>query len=85
MCTDRTNWYHEAQTALWSKIKTPKRIEEKAKNVIFFLGDGMSLSTITAARIFKGQLEGLSFGEEAELNFEKFPNIGISKVYLQTN
>ena len=58
------------------------RIEKEAKNVIFFLGDGMSLPTTTAARILKGQLEGLPFGEEAQLNFEKFPFIGLSKACI---
>ena len=34
-----------------------------AKNVILFLGDGMGISTVTAARILAGQLKGMS-GEE---------------------
>lgn len=50
-----------------------------AKNVILFLGDGMSLTTITAARIYKGQLQNTS-GESGHLSFEKFPFTGISKV-----
>lgn len=40
----------------------------------------MSLSTSTAARILKGQLEGLAFGEEGLLHYEKFPHVGLSKV-----
>ena len=50
-----------------------------AKNVILFLGDGMGISTVTAARIYKGQLNGQT-GEETQLNFEKFPNVALSKV-----
>lgn len=50
-----------------------------AKNVIIFLGDGMSIPTITAARILKGQLQGHT-GEEAKLSFEEFPISGLSKV-----
>lgn len=50
-----------------------------AKNVILFLGDGMGVSTVTAARIYKGQREGRS-GEETQLNFEKFPYAAFSKV-----
>lgn len=50
-----------------------------AKNVILFLGDGMGVSTVTAARIFKGQNEG-DLGEEHELSFETFPHIALSKV-----
>lgn len=40
----------------------------------------MSVPTITAARILKGQLEGKTFGEEADLNFERFPNVAFAKV-----
>lgn len=50
-----------------------------AKNLIMFLGDGMSLTTLTAARIYKGQLHNTS-GESEYLSFEKFPFTGISKV-----
>ena len=35
-----------------------KQINKKAKNVILFLGDGMGISTVTAARILQGQLQG---------------------------
>lgn len=56
-----------------------------AKNVIVFIGDGMSLPTLTASRIYKAQYEarqsGASVnGEETYLSFEKFPHIGLSKV-----
>lgn len=51
-----------------------------AKNVIVFIGDGMGMSTITAARIYKGQLAGHS-GEEYQLAFEQFPTVGLSKTY----
>jgi len=44
-----------------------------------FLGDGMSLTTLTAARIYKGQLKNTS-GESDHLSFEKFPFTGLSKV-----
>ena len=52
----------------------------KAKNVILFVGDGMGISTITAARILDGQLKGLD-GEENQLSFGKFPFSGLSKTY----
>ncbi len=52
----------------------------KAKNVILFLGDGMSLSTIAAARIFEGQRQGAS-GEEHRLAFEEFPYTALSRTY----
>ncbi len=52
----------------------------KAQNVILFLGDGMGISTITAARIFEGQQRGRT-GEENSLSFEAFPNVALIKTY----
>ena len=40
----------------------------KARNVILFVGDGMGVATVTAARIFDGQSKGLA-GEEHVLPF----------------
>ncbi len=51
-----------------------------AKNVIFFLGDGMGISTITAARIYAGQAAGAT-GEEYSLAFEEFPHLALIKTY----
>jgi Alkaline phosphatase len=52
--------------------------------VIMFLGDGMSLPTITAARIYKGQLGERGpdepRGEQDHLSFENFPFTGMAKV-----
>jgi len=45
----------------------------KPKNVIFFLGDGMGMSTVTATRIY-------SVGVDGELIIDKFPNVGLSRV-----
>lgn len=52
----------------------------RAKNVILFVGDGMGVSTVTASRIFEGQLRGES-GEENSLSFDRFPYVGMSKTY----
>ncbi|XP_060603042.1 alkaline phosphatase-like [Ruditapes philippinarum] len=52
----------------------------RARNIVLMIGDGMGLSTITAARTLKGQMQGNS-GEETELNFEKFPYTALAKVY----
>lgn len=52
----------------------------KAKNIILFVGDGMGVSTVTAARILDGQMNGLA-GEENQLSFDKFPFSGLSKTY----
>jgi alkaline phosphatase len=54
--------------------------EPKAKNVILFIGDGMGISTITAARIYEGQKRGET-GEENVLSFERFPNVALVKTY----
>jgi len=61
-----------------ARIQPDKR---KAKNVILFLGDGMGVTTITAARILEGQMKGMKFGEENDLSFERFPHLAHSKTY----
>lgn len=54
--------------------------ENLAKNVIIFIGDGMGVSTVTAARIFDGQSQGKT-GEEHALAFEDFGNLALVKTY----
>ena len=49
-------------------------------NVILFLGDGMGITTITAARIYMGQAAG-GTGEEYVLPFETFSNVALVKTY----
>nr|ACI00855.1 alkaline phosphatase [Pteromalus puparum] len=78
---------HE-ETSFWMKsgqenlrrILSLQNNQNRAKNVVIFIGDGMGLSTITSGRIFKGQQKGNS-GEEYKLFFEKFPSTGFSKTY----
>ena len=48
--------------------------------VVLFIGDGMGVSTVTAARILAGQQAGAS-GEEHSLSFEAFPNVALIKTY----
>ncbi|HEY5780753.1 MAG TPA: alkaline phosphatase, partial [Lysobacter sp.] len=52
----------------------------RAKNVILFVGDGMSLTTVAAARILDGQRKG-GPGEENRLSWEHFPATALSKTY----
>ncbi|MCZ6785238.1 MAG: alkaline phosphatase, partial [Proteobacteria bacterium] len=52
----------------------------RARNVILFVGDGMGISTVTAARILEGQLRGET-GEENQLAFEALPHVALSKTY----
>ena len=54
--------------------------EAAPRNVILFVGDGMGVSTVTAARILAGQLAGGS-GEEHSLSFERFPEVALVKTY----
>lgn len=60
-----------------ARITPDKR---RARNVVLFVGDGMGVTTVTAARILEGQQKGLK-GEENELSFEKFPHLAHSKTY----
>ncbi|MDP5029841.1 alkaline phosphatase [Paraglaciecola sp.] len=60
--------------------KSIERLRGSAKNVILFVGDGMGVSTVTAARILEGQLNG-ELGEEHQLSFDTFPFAGLSKTY----
>ena len=56
-----------------------------AKNVILMIGDGMGITTITAARIYDGQNPGNGqprrSGEENSLAFERLPNVALVKTY----
>lgn len=52
----------------------------QAKNVILFVGDGMSLPTVAAARILDGQRKG-GAGEDNRLSWEHFPATALSKTY----
>ena len=58
----------------------PAQVQARAKNVILFIGDGMGISTITAARIYEGQKRGET-GEENLLSFEHFPQTALVKTY----
>src|SRR5215211_1783300 len=72
-------WFTAGQRAA-QQAQRLTRNSAPAKNVILFVGDGMGISTITAARILEGQLRGES-GEENQLSFEKFPYVALSKTY----
>ncbi|KAL0973364.1 hypothetical protein UPYG_G00202480 [Umbra pygmaea] len=63
------------QAALDRKLNTGV-----AKNIMLFLGDGMGVTTITAARILKGQMNNQS-GEETVMTMDTFPHAGLVKTY----
>ncbi|XP_035277801.1 intestinal-type alkaline phosphatase [Anguilla anguilla] len=52
----------------------------QAKNLILFLGDGMGIATVAAARILQGQMAGKT-GEENSLAMDTFPYLALSKTY----
>ncbi|XP_069938648.1 alkaline phosphatase-like isoform X2 [Cherax quadricarinatus] len=75
---DKTFWRKEAQKELETQLGVRPRVTQ-AKNVILFLGDGMSVATVTAARIMKGQKTGK--WEHQDLAWETFPYSAIIKTY----
>ena len=77
------SWYQQSAAQVEAHHEMIKKLSAKqgaAKNIILFVGDGMSISTITAARILAGQQMGLS-GEENSLSFGLFPFTGLVKTY----
>lgn len=72
-------WYRDGREAV-AQAKQTEPITGKAKNVILFLGDGMSVTTVAAARILEGQQCGQT-GEENLLSFEKLPYTALIKTY----
>ena len=51
-----------------------KQIAAVPKNVIFFLGDGMGMTTMTAARIY-------AVGEDGELTMDTLPETAFVKTF----
>jgi alkaline phosphatase len=72
------SYYVKGHDAVAARIV--QRGQPRAKNVILFIGDGMGISTITAARIYAGQSKGLD-GESYQLAMEKLPYSAFSKTY----
>ncbi|KAB5559033.1 hypothetical protein PHYPO_G00024190 [Pangasianodon hypophthalmus] len=72
-------WNIKGKEALISALSLKPNVH-RAKNLILFLGDGMGVSTVTAARILKGQLNGKN-GEETLLTMDMFPHLALSKTY----
>jgi alkaline phosphatase len=74
MTTRHTHPLAAMVVALLTTASLSAQAAGEAKNVIFFLGDGMGPTTITAARIYKVKEEGL-------LNFEKFERTARIKTF----
>ncbi len=73
-------WFAQARDAIAEARALSATQGRRAKNVIVFLGDGMGLTTVTAARILAGQLRG-EHGEENQLAFEQLPHLCLAKTY----
>lgn len=67
-------------------VQAARRVAERApragraRNVILFVGDGMGITTITAARILEGQRKGGS-GEDNRLAFEDLGQTALVRTY----
>ncbi|XP_069003368.1 alkaline phosphatase, tissue-nonspecific isozyme [Embiotoca jacksoni] len=72
-------WRSQARKSLQSVLDR-KLNTNVAKNILFFLGDGMGITTYTAARILKGQLQNQT-GEETVMTMDTFPSVGLAKTY----
>ena len=72
-------WYEQGRQAVEAAAEM-RADTRPARNVILFIGDGMGISTVTAARILQGQLRGKT-GEENLLAFETLPYLALSKTY----
>jgi len=71
-------WYDDARKNI-EHILNRRLNGGLARNIIMFLGDGMGISTVTAGRILKGQLQGNN-GEEEVTIMESLDHVGLSKV-----
>ncbi|XP_013179969.1 PREDICTED: membrane-bound alkaline phosphatase-like [Papilio xuthus] len=76
------HWVQEAQAGILARQRGARAsaVEHTARNVVMFLGDGMSVTTLAAARTLLGQRQGRT-GEESQLAFETFPTVGLTKTY----
>lgn len=71
--------YDHADKHVQQLLKQKPNTDE-ASGIILFVGDGMSVATVSAGRIYVGQNNG-GDGEEHQLSFEKFPYTGLAKTY----
>lgn len=76
---ENNKWFTDGVKLIKDNLKR-KPITNTAKNTIFFLGDGMSVTTVTTSRILEGQMRNQS-GEENVLSWEQFPWTALSKTY----
>ena len=73
-------WKTQGRSTLENMINRRENTNT-AKNIILLIGDGMSLSTVTAARVMAGQRLGVD-GASHQLSWEKFPHMCLAKPYI---
>lgn len=71
--TNQEYWTKMAEDIVKQHVARPEN-KNKAKNIIFFLGDGMGIQSVTASRMLLGN-------ENTKLSFEEFPYTGSVKTY----
>lgn len=72
--------YLKAGQSELNRLIADKPNQRRARNVIIFIGDGMGVSTLTASRIFEGQLLGLD-GESYVAEMDRLPHTALVKTY----
>ena len=72
-------YFAQGEAELQRKLAQAPILGE-AKNIILFIGDGMSIPTIAAARIYAGQKRGLD-GVSYKLAMEQLPYSALSRTY----
>ena len=78
---DSNIWYEGGVDLIEKNLKV-KENRNTAKSAVLFVGDGMGITTITAARIYDGQLNSkVKYGEENVLSWENFPWTALAKTY----
>lgn len=71
----------------WRNVLTPEYLFIRNlwdQRAFCVCASGMGITTITAARILKGQLENKT-GEETVMTMDTFPNVGLAKVHTHTH
>lgn len=72
--------YRAQARAELERLKSHRRVDGPARNVIIFIGDGMGVSTLTAARIHQGQMAGRD-GESFVTAMDALPYAALVKTY----
>ena len=76
---DTAQYRAQGEQALRELMAAPEPRKE-ARNLIIFIGDGMGISTITAARIFAGQVQGKD-GESFRTAMDSLAHTALVKTY----